>query len=174
MGKVTITNRKLVASLNVVNAIFNNNTSRVRDKLSVAIEKFSKTNQGLITEYNELLDDLKLEYCLTDKTTDEILTNEKGEYRYSIEGKKKLNEAVKDLLDQEIDVITYNGSCQRVATLPEQWKEMLDGIFFIVPKKEEEDITVDEDLEMVPAFVPPPAPKIEANLELVEETIETN
>lgn len=150
MAKVTITNSRLVEAVATMNQI-EKSPVRMRDKLLEAITKFKKANIGVIEEYNAERESIALSNALEDKITGELLLNTDGSFKYSKAGLKKRDEEFKDLLKKEVDVITYNGNCQRVASFPPFVQNSLNGILIRVS---EEALGMDgEELEEIGSSV---------------------
>jgi hypothetical protein len=99
-------------------------------KLSLIRKKF----QPYLDEYNEKRDELRLDHASCDDKGNLIL-DEKGEYKFTKEGLKKLSQEVKDLSDKEfeytpIEVINPEGL--EIYTFLDGW---VNGVKF---EKEEE------------------------------------
>ena len=106
---------------------------KVIKKLIKFIEKLKPYNE----EYNTKVQDLRLDNAATDKDG-VLLLDEKGEYKFTKEGLKKLTEQIKELGEKEfefkpIEVINTNGL--ENFTFLEEWTT---GISFI--KEEEEEL----------------------------------
>lgn len=106
---------------------------KVIKKLIKFIEKLKPYNE----DYNTKVQDLRLDNAATDKDG-VLLLDEKGEYKFTKEGLKKLTEQIKELGEKEfefkpIEVINTNGL--ENFTFLEEWTT---GITFI--KEEEEEL----------------------------------
>ena len=106
---------------------------KVIKKLIKFIEKLKPYNE----DYNTKVQDLRLDNAATDKDG-VLLLDEKGEYKFTKEGLKKLTEQIKELGEKEfefkpIEVINTNGL--ENFTFLEEWTT---GISFI--KEEEEEL----------------------------------
>ena len=106
---------------------------KVIKKLIKFIEKLKPYNE----DYNTKVQDLRLDNAATDKDGVLIL-DEKGEYKFTKEGLKKLTEQIKELGEKEfefkpIEVINTNGL--ENFTFLSEWTT---GITFI--KEEEEEL----------------------------------
>lgn len=106
---------------------------KVIKKLLKFIEKLKPYNE----DYNTKVQDLRLDNAATDKDG-VLLLDEKGEYKFTKEGLKKLTEQIKELGEKEfefkpIEVINTNGL--ENFTFLEEWTT---GITFI--KEEEEEL----------------------------------
>lgn len=106
---------------------------KVIKKLIKFVEKLKPYNE----DYNTKVQDLRLDNAATDKDGVLIL-DEKGEYKFTKEGLKKLTEQIKELGEKEfefkpIEVINTNGL--ENFTFLDEWTT---GIEFI--KEEEEEL----------------------------------
>lgn len=106
---------------------------KVIKKLLKFIEKLKPYNE----DYNTKVQELRLDNAATDKDG-VLLLDEKGEYKFTKEGIKKLTEQIKELGEKEfefkpIEVINTNGL--ENFTFLEEWTT---GITFI--KEEEEEL----------------------------------
>lgn len=106
---------------------------KVIKKLLKFIEKLKPYNE----DYNTKVQDLRLDNAATDKDG-VLLLDEKGEYKFTKEGLKKLTEQIKELGEKEfefkpIEVINTNGL--ENFTFLQEWTT---GITFI--KEEEEEL----------------------------------
>jgi len=75
-------------------------------KLKYALEKVGKLNKTIGDDYSAATEDLRIDFCETDEKGI-ILRDEKGQYKFTKEGIKKFNAAVKDLQNKEIEVKTW-------------------------------------------------------------------
>jgi hypothetical protein len=107
-----------------------NESTKGQKKLGLIRKKF----QPFLDEYNEKRDELRLDHASCDDKGNLIL-DEKGEYKFTKEGLKKLSQEVKDLSDKEfeytpIEVINPEGL--EIYTFLDGW---VNGVKF---EKEEE------------------------------------
>jgi len=83
-----------------------------------------------LKEFSQKIEDVRLENCLTDPTTKEILYDSKNSYKFSKEGRKNLmiveRELIKEYDSKEIEIIPYLAS--DVPELTEEEKEVLKGL----------------------------------------------
>lgn len=116
-----------------INHIKGNPEEKVIKKLVKFAEKLKPYNE----EYSNKVQELRLDNAATDKDG-VLLLDEKGEYKFTKEGIKKLTEQIKELGEKEfefkpIEVINTNGL--ENFTFLEEWTT---GITFI--KEEEEEL----------------------------------
>jgi hypothetical protein len=119
----------LVAS---INAVIGNSETKTQKKLVKIYDKVKPHHE----DYQAKVEELRLDNAQTD-SNDCLLLNEKGEYKFTKEGIKKLTEQVKELNESEfefksIEVTNPNGL--ENFTFLEDWT---NGIKFI--KEEEEE-----------------------------------
>ena len=92
----------LVRNLNVVQA-------EVNSKREKKLKKIAEKIKPIFDEYNEKREDVRLDNAYS--TPEGILElNEKGEYKFSKDGIKKMNKDMKDLLDKSFEFyqLTFN------------------------------------------------------------------
>ena len=75
-------------------------------KLKYALEKVGKLNKNLVEDYSAAIEDCRIDFCETDEKGI-ILRDEKGQYKFTKEGLKNLNAAVKALQSKEVEVCTW-------------------------------------------------------------------
>ena len=88
--------KKSYAELFILVHFINNNAKDGKTKGQKKLVLIAKKVQVKLDEYNEKAEDLRLDAASVDKDGNLIL-NEKGNYSFSKEGLKKLNEKSKDL-----------------------------------------------------------------------------
>lgn len=96
-------------------------------KLKYAIERVGKANESVINSYYQKLADLQLEHAYAnEKGVVPFTTNEQGTrvYEYSKEGLKKLDKAIEDLFNSEVEIQVYYAT-----ELPEDYDNQWDEIF---------------------------------------------
>jgi hypothetical protein len=102
-------------------------------KLAYAFKRFSKKNiSEIFTDFNSVLQDLRIDNALTDKDTGAILYQANGEYKYSPEGLKnvlkKSREITKEWNDKEFEIESF--ICKEIpplVELTEEEMELLEG-----------------------------------------------
>ena len=82
-----------------------------KTKFTYAIEKVSKKLAHILDEYNEEVDDVKIDHANEDPNTKSILYNDKGGYQYTKQQLKDLKKALKKVEDKwnskEFDIEGY-------------------------------------------------------------------
>jgi len=87
----------LLLLVQILNAVGQQANTKAQKKLA----KIGELIQVHLDDFNDKKDEIRLEACSVDKDGN-IIQNEKGDYSFNKEGVKKLNQAMKDLLDSEI------------------------------------------------------------------------
>lgn len=106
---------ELIVLINYLNATTSESGSKKELKLKKIVEKI----KPLFDEYNEKRDDIRLEHAYADSNG--ILDlNEKGEYKYTKEGVKGMNNDFKSLLIQ-----TFNFELLEIGT------DGIEDLFFL-------------------------------------------
>lgn len=136
MAKVSKTYRELIQLANAINILSSSkehveaNTKGVKK-----LQKIGTKIKSNLEEYNEKLEDLRLDNAHTDDSGALIL-DEKGGYKFSKDGLKKLNKAVQELLESNFEFYQFtfsNDGIENYAFL-EGWVEGLE-----FPKMEAEE-----------------------------------
>ena len=136
MAKVSKTYRELIQLANAIN-ILSSSKEHV-DANTKGVKKLQKIGAKIksnLDEYNEKLEDLRLDNAHTDDSGALIL-DEKGGYKFSKDGLKKLNKAVQELLESNFEFYQFtfsNDGIENYAFL-EGWVEGLE-----FPKMEAEE-----------------------------------
>lgn len=92
-----------------------------KSKIAYAIFKISKC----LPKSDEILVYLRIEHCLTDEKTKEILRDDKGNFKYSKEGQLALERAWREELKKEYEFLPYLAT--ELPELSDIEKEILDG-----------------------------------------------
>ena len=87
----------LLRLVQILNAIGRDSNTKVQKKLA----KIGELIQVHIDDFNEKKEEIRLDAASVD-SDDNLITNEKGDYSFNKEGVKKLNQAMKELLDSEL------------------------------------------------------------------------
>jgi len=87
----------LLRLVQILNAVGQQANTKAQKKLA----KIGELIQEHLDDLNDKKDEIRLEACSVDKDGN-IIQNEKGDYSFNKEGVKKLNQAMKELLDSEI------------------------------------------------------------------------
>lgn len=116
---------QLVQAINILSSSKEHAESNTK-----GIKKLQKIGTKLKAQldiYNEKLEDLRLDNAHTDENGALIL-DEKGGYKFSKDGLKKLNSAVKDLLKEEFEIYQFTFSTEGIETYAflEGWVEGLE------------------------------------------------
>jgi len=119
--------------VNSINNVIGGQETKIQKKLFKIYEKFKTHHES----YNSQRDELRLDNAATDDKG-VLIMNEKGEYKFTKEGAKKLVKDIEFLNEKEfefkpIEVINTNGL--ETFTFLEDWTT---GITFI--KEEEEEL----------------------------------
>ncbi len=99
--KVTKSYQDLLVLTRGLNLLMSDKTI-LSSKAGKKLEKIAKKIQKNLDEYNEKLEDIRLDNANVD-ANGSLLTDEKGGYKYSKEGTKKMNAEIKELLNKEFE-----------------------------------------------------------------------
>jgi len=126
-------NKQLLQLVSSINAVIGNQETKTAKKLVKVYEKVKKYHE----DYNSQVEELRLDNASVDEKGILIL-NEKGDYKFSKEGIKKLTKDIEALNDKEFDfqiINVVNQSGLQDFTFLEDWTT---GIEF--NKQEEEEL----------------------------------
>lgn len=87
----------LLRLVQILNAVGQQANTKAQKKLA----KIGELIQEHLDDFNDKKDEIRLDAAAVDKDGN-IIQNEKGDYSFNKEGVKKLNQAMKELLDSEI------------------------------------------------------------------------
>ena len=126
----------LILSINIINAIIGGQETKIQKKLQKFYEKALKPHHD---SYNEQLEELRLDNAATDDKNI-LLLDEKGGYKYTKEGIKKLEKDIKALAQKEfeyksVDVINPQGLEE--FTFLKDWTNGIDFVEAVVEEEEE-------------------------------------
>jgi hypothetical protein len=93
-----MTNKDLIQTMNTISVIADKGETKIQKKLTKLFDKLKPYYET----YTELVDGIRLENAQTDEKGILIL-DEKGNYRYSKDGRKKADKELKELLNKEIE-----------------------------------------------------------------------
>lgn len=135
MAKVTKTYQELIQLANAIN-ILSSSKEHVEANTK-GVKKLQKIGAKIKSEleaYNEKLEDLRLDNAHTDESGALIL-DDKGGYKFSKDGLKKLNKDIKGLLEQTFEIYQFTFSNEGIENYGflEGWVEGLE-----FPKEVEE------------------------------------
>lgn len=132
----TKTYAELLGTVQILNAILKQDENTLSGK---KLTKIAKLIQPKLDEYNERLEDLRLDHCSVDEK-DNLILDDKGGYTYTKDGNKKLRQAIKDLIQEEFEFESI------VVNNPKGLENFLfldgfiTGVEFVKPEKIEEDV----------------------------------
>ena len=125
--------KQLLQLVNRLNNVIGNQETKVQKKLFKVQEKISKN----LEDYNKQVEELRLDNASVDEKGILIL-NEKGDYKFSKEGIKKLTKDIDALNDKEFDfqiINVVNPEGLKDFTFLQDW---VTGVEF--NKQEEEEL----------------------------------
>lgn len=96
-------NKQLLQLVSSINAVIGNQESKTQKKLFKFYEKVKKHHE----DYQAEVEILRLDNASTDDK-DCLLLDDKGSYRYSKDGIKKLTKDIEALNDKEFDFVIIN------------------------------------------------------------------
>jgi hypothetical protein len=136
MAKVTKTYEELLMLVTTINAL-SSNKDHV-DQNSKGMKKLQKIGEKIksnLEDYNEKLEDIRLDNAHTDDKGC-LIMEDKGGYKYSKDGIKKLNKDIKALLQSTFELYQFTFSNEGIENYAflEGWVEGLE-----FPKMEQED-----------------------------------
>jgi hypothetical protein len=128
MAKVTKTYQELIQLANAIN-ILSGSKEHVEANTK-GVKKLQKIGAKIKSEleaYNEKLEDLRLDNAHTDESGALIL-DDKGGYKFSKDGLKKLNKDIKGLLEQTFEIYQFTFSNEGIENYGflEGWVEGLN------------------------------------------------
>jgi hypothetical protein len=146
MAKVTKTYQELIQLANAIN-ILSGSKEHVAENTK-GVKKLQKIGTKIKSEleaYNEKLEDLRLDNAHTDESGALIL-DEKGGYKFSKDGLKKLNKDIKKLLEQTFEFYQFTFSHEGIENYGflDGWVE---GLSFPEIKQEDDDV---EEAQVIP------------------------
>ena len=139
MAKVTKTYGDLLMLVKAINIVGSNEQENQSNNKGVKkLQKIGTKIKEKLDEYNEKLEDIRLDCANTDKDGS-LLLDENGGYKYSKDGIKQLNKKISELWKQEIEVYQFTFSTEGIENYGflDGWVE---GLNF--PKPEVEELEV--------------------------------
>ena len=122
---------ELIKTMNIVSTLAGTGEAKIQKKLIKLFEKL----KVYYASYEEKVEDIRLDNASVDDKGN-LIVDEKGGYKYSKEGLKKLNSAVKELIEKEfeykkIEIINKEGFEKMIFL-----KDFVEGIEFINEEEE--------------------------------------
>lgn len=142
MAKVTKTYSELLMLVRAINIVTSSKEENASNNKGIKkLQKIGTKIKEHLDTYNDKLEDIRLDNANTDKDGS-LLLDENGGYKFSKEGLKNLNKAVKELLDSTFEFYQFTFSNEGIENYGflEGWVE---GLEF---PKSEADV---EELEVV-------------------------
>lgn len=142
MAKVTKTYSELLMLVRAINIVTSSKEENASNNKGIKkLQKIGTKIKEHLDTYNDKLEDIRLDNANTDKDGS-LLLDENGGYKFSKEGLKNLNKAVKELLDSTFEFYQFTFSNEGIENYGflEGWVEGLE-----FPKAEAEV----EELEVV-------------------------
>ena len=99
--KVNKTYGELLVLTRGINILMSNKEIS-ESKAGKKLEKLAKKIQSHLDDYNEKVEDIRLDNANTDDSGS-LLLDEKGGYKFSKEGIKNMNKKIKELVEQEFE-----------------------------------------------------------------------
>jgi predicted nuclease with TOPRIM domain len=143
MAKVTKTYQELVQLANAINILSSSKEHVAENTKGVKkLQKIGTKIKAELEAYNDKLEDLRLDNAHTDDSGALIL-DEKGGYKFSKDGLKKLNKAIRSLLDETFEFYQFTFSHEGLENYGflEGWVENLN---FPKAESEIEEIEAEE------------------------------
>lgn len=128
---------ELISVVNRINFILKNGESTKGQKKLAKVVNLWKP---IIDGYNEKLEDIRLDLASTDKH-DNLILDEKGGYTYNKANIKLLNEKIKALLSEEVEVKVIEVINPQGLEVYSFLKDYLNGVEFV-------EELVEEDVEL--------------------------
>jgi hypothetical protein len=141
MAKVTKTYQELIQLANAINILSGSKEHVAENTKGVKkLQKIGAKIKAQLETYNEKLEDLRLDNAHTD-STGALVLDEKGGYKFSKDGLKKLNKDIKNLLEDTFEFyqFTFSHEGLELYGFLEGWVEGLE-----FPKQEVEADEVEE------------------------------
>lgn len=142
MAKVTKTYSELLMLVRAINIVTSSKEENASNNKGIKkLQKIGTKIKEHLDTYNDKLEDIRLDNANTDKDGS-LLLDENGGYKFSKEGLKNLNKAVKELMDSTFEFYQFTFSNEGIENYGflEGWVEGLE-----FPKAETEV----EELEVV-------------------------
>lgn len=117
----------------LVASLYAKNSTIEKGKFGYAWKRFIEKNYNPIAkELNEKLADNRIENCLTDEKTKEILYTPEGNYKFSKEGMKAVVDFSRKIIHEynlkEFEIIPFIVKQENLPELSEEEKDLLMGL----------------------------------------------
>ena len=148
MAKITKTYGELLGLVQTMNALGSNREfAESNTKGMKKLQKVGEKLKNVLEAYNEKLEDIRLDNAHTDDKGC-LITDEKGGYKYSKEGTKKLNKDIKALLQESFEFYQFTFSTEGIENYAflEGWVE---GLEFPKVEQSDDEIEVIEETPIV-------------------------
>lgn len=145
MAKVSKSYQELLQLVNAINILSGNQEHASANTKGIKkLQKIGTKMKEHLDTYNEKLEDIRLDNAHTEENGCLIL-DEKGGYKFSKDGLKKMNKDVRVLLDSTFEFYQFTFSDEGIETYAflEGWVE---GLTFLNPEETDEF----EEIEEVP------------------------
>lgn len=149
MAKVKKTYQQLIQLANAINILSNDKAHVASNTKGVKkLQKIGGKIKAHLDEYNEKLEDLRLDNAHTD-STGALILDEKGGYKFSKDGLKKLNKDIRDLMEKDFELYQFTFSTEGIENYGflEGWVE---GLTFPEIQEEEEVESLPEEAQVIP------------------------
>jgi hypothetical protein len=148
MAKVTKTYEELLMLVTTINAL-SSNKDHV-DQNSKGMKKLQKIGEKIksnLEDYNEKLEDIRLDNAHTDDKGC-LIMEDKGGYKYSKDGIKKLNKDIKALLQSTFELYQFTFSNEGIENYAflEGWVE---GLEFPKMELSDDEVEIIEETPIV-------------------------
>jgi vacuolar-type H+-ATPase subunit I/STV1 len=148
MAKITKTYGELLGLVQTMNALGSNREfAESNTKGMKKLQKVGEKLKSVLEAYNEKLEDIRLDNAHTDDKGC-LITDEKGGYKYSKEGTKKLNKDIKALLQESFEFYQFTFSTEGIENYAflEGWVE---GLEFPKVEQSDDEVEVIEETPIV-------------------------
>jgi hypothetical protein len=122
---------ELIKTMNIISALAGNGETKIQKKLIKLFEKL----KVYYSVYEEKVEEIRLDNASVDEKGN-LIVDEKKNYKYTKEGLKKLNAAVKELTEKEfeykkIEIINKEGFDKMIFL-----KDFVEGVEFVNEEEE--------------------------------------
>lgn len=146
MAKVKKTYQELIQLANAINILSGSKEHAAENTKGVKkLQKIGAKIKAELETYNDKLEDLRLDNAHTD-STGALVLDEKGGYKFSKDGLKKLNKDIKKLMEEEFEIYQFTFSTEGIEMYGflDGWVE---GLEFPKAEAEEDDV---EEAQVIP------------------------